>query len=114
MSRSSSFDFNEGLINTHHQPSQNCIENAELHHFSPQSNEHLKPQIIPQVQVDEDQSSSNGEKSDAKKKRNSRTVYSNFQLRELNAYFMKVQYLALPERARLATTLGLSQTQVFQ
>ena len=51
-------------------------------------------------------------KDTTKKKRSSRTVYSNFQLRELNGYFLKVQYLALPERARLAQTLGLTQTQV--
>uniref|UniRef100_H2Z653 Homeobox domain-containing protein n=1 Tax=Ciona savignyi TaxID=51511 RepID=H2Z653_CIOSA len=48
----------------------------------------------------------------SKKKRNPRTVYSNYQLQELHSYFKKVQYLALPERARLAAALGLTQTQV--
>uniref|UniRef100_F7BDJ0 Homeobox domain-containing protein n=1 Tax=Ciona intestinalis TaxID=7719 RepID=F7BDJ0_CIOIN len=50
--------------------------------------------------------------SKSKKKRNPRTVYSNYQLQELHMYFKKVQYLALPERARLAAALGLTQTQV--
>lgn len=55
-------------------------------------------------------SASNDGKS--KKKRNARTVYSNYQLAKLNDYFCRVQYLALPERARLAADLGLTQTQV--
>nr|CAB3238302.1 Dll-B distal-less [Phallusia mammillata] len=57
-----------------------------------------------------DIASADGKKN--KKKRNPRTVYSNFQLQELHNYFKKVQYLALPERARLAANLGLTQTQV--
>lgn len=33
-------------------------------------------------------------------------------MQQLNDYFRKIQYLALPERARLAAILGLTQTQV--
>lgn len=44
--------------------------------------------------------------------RKPRTIYSSFQLRELNKRFQKTQYLALPERADLAAYLGLTQTQV--
>ncbi|XP_032219241.1 homeobox protein DLX-6 [Nematostella vectensis] len=47
-----------------------------------------------------------------KKIRKPRTIYSSFQLRELNKRFIKTQYLALPERADLAAYLGLTQTQV--
>lgn len=47
-----------------------------------------------------------------KKIRKPRTIYSSFQLRELNKRFAKTQYLALPERADLAACLGLTQTQV--
>jgi len=47
-----------------------------------------------------------------KKIRKPRTIYSSFQLRELNKRFQKTQYLALPERAELAAYLGLTQTQV--
>jgi len=52
------------------------------------------------------------ETKNKKKKRNPRTVYTSYQLQELNNYFKKIQYLALPERARLAAALGLTQTQV--
>uniref|UniRef100_A0A914HBQ5 Homeobox domain-containing protein n=1 Tax=Globodera rostochiensis TaxID=31243 RepID=A0A914HBQ5_GLORO len=47
-----------------------------------------------------------------KKTRKPRTIYSSAQLAQLNAKFVGHQYLALPERAELAATLGLSQTQV--
>ncbi|XP_031556143.1 homeobox protein DLX-6-like [Actinia tenebrosa] len=47
-----------------------------------------------------------------KKVRKPRTIYSSFQLRELNKRFQKTQYLALPDRADLAAYLGLTQTQV--
>jgi len=57
------------------------------------------------------------EKADAlsvksRKSRKPRTIYSSFQIRELNYKFQRTQYLALPERARLAAELGLSQTQI--
>ena len=45
-------------------------------------------------------------------KRKPRTIYSSYQLRELNKRFSRAQYLALPDRAELATKLGLSQTQI--
>nr|BAN19972.1 distal-less homeobox protein 5C [Eptatretus burgeri] len=47
-----------------------------------------------------------------KKVRKPRTIYSSFQLAALLRRFQKTQYLALPERAELATSLGLTQTQV--
>jgi hypothetical protein len=35
------------------------------------------------------------------------------QLQVLNKRFLRTQYLALPERAELAASLGLTQTQVI-
>lgn len=49
-----------------------------------------------------------------KKVRKPRTIYSSFQLAALQRRFQKTQYLALPERAELAASLGLTQTQVNQ
>ena len=45
--------------------------------------------------------------------RKPRTIYSSLQLQELNKRFQQTQYLALPERAELAASLGLTQTQVI-
>lgn len=50
--------------------------------------------------------------SKGKKTRKPRTIYTSYQLRELNRRFERTQYLALPERAELAARLGLTQTQV--
>lgn len=50
--------------------------------------------------------------SDSRKSRKPRTIYSSYQLRELNRRFGRTQYLALPERAELASELGLTQTQI--
>jgi len=47
-----------------------------------------------------------------KKVRKPRTIYSSLQLHQLGRRFQRTQYLALPERAELAATLGLTQTQV--
>ncbi|XP_067933296.1 homeotic protein distal-less-like [Watersipora subatra] len=47
-----------------------------------------------------------------KKVRKPRTIYSSLQLQQLNKRFSRTQYLALPERAELAASLGLTQTQV--
>uniref|UniRef100_A0A8C4R5G6 Distal-less homeobox 5a n=1 Tax=Eptatretus burgeri TaxID=7764 RepID=A0A8C4R5G6_EPTBU len=47
-----------------------------------------------------------------KKLRKPRTIYSSFQLAALQRRFERTQYLALPERAELAASLGLTQTQV--
>ena len=50
---------------------------------------------------------------DRKKPRKPRTIYSSLQLQQLNRRFQRSQYLALPERAALAASLGLTQTQVL-
>ncbi|KAG7255860.1 hypothetical protein CRUP_017880, partial [Coryphaenoides rupestris] len=47
-----------------------------------------------------------------KKIRKPRTIYSSLQLQVLHQRFQQTQYLALPERADLAATMGLTQTQV--
>ena len=47
-----------------------------------------------------------------KKLRKPRTIYSTVQIQQLTRRFQRTQYLALPERAELAATLGLTQTQV--
>ncbi|XP_055337882.1 homeobox protein DLX-1-like [Paramacrobiotus metropolitanus] len=47
-----------------------------------------------------------------KKMRKPRTIYSSLQLQQLNKRFTRTHYLALPERAELAASLGLTQTQV--
>ncbi|XP_031327709.1 homeotic protein distal-less-like [Photinus pyralis] len=49
--------------------------------------------------------------SKGKKMRKPRTIYSSLQLQQLNRRFQRTQYLALPERAELAASLGLTQTQ---
>ncbi|VDK30775.1 unnamed protein product [Gongylonema pulchrum] len=46
-----------------------------------------------------------------KRVRKPRTIYTSYQLQELQRRFAKTQYLALPERADLASRLGLTQTQ---
>ena len=40
--------------------------------------------------------------NNSRKSRKPRTIYSSYQLRELNRRFSRTQYLALPERAELA------------
>jgi len=57
-------------------------------------------------------STSGRSNKDRKKPRKPRTIYSSLQLQQLNRRFQRSQYLALPERAALATSLGLTQTQV--
>jgi len=52
--------------------------------------------------------------SSKKKMRKPRTIYSSLQLQQLNRRFQRTQYLALPERAELAASLGLTQTQVYR
>ncbi|KAF3419992.1 hypothetical protein E2986_04282 [Frieseomelitta varia] len=49
-----------------------------------------------------------------KKMRKPRTIYSSLQLQQLNRRFQRTQYLALPERAELAASLGLTQTQLLE
>ncbi|XP_075465185.1 homeobox protein DLX-2 [Ascaphus truei] len=70
---------------------------------SPTHNEPEKEELEPEVRM------VNGK---PKKVRKPRTIYSSFQLAALQRRFQKTQYLALPERAELAASLGLTQTQV--
>ena len=53
-----------------------------------------------------------GMKGKKKKMRKPRTINSSLQLQELNKPFQQTHYLARPERAELAASLGLTQTQV--
>ncbi|XP_030065672.1 homeobox protein DLX-2 [Microcaecilia unicolor] len=70
---------------------------------SPTSKEPEKEECEPEIRI------VNGK---PKKVRKPRTIYSSFQLAALQRRFQKTQYLALPERAELAASLGLTQTQV--
>ncbi|XP_066855998.1 homeobox protein DLX-2 isoform X2 [Anser cygnoides] len=70
---------------------------------SPASNDPEKEDCEPEIRI------VNGK---PKKVRKPRTIYSSFQLAALQRRFQKTQYLALPERAELAASLGLTQTQV--
>ncbi|XP_065606694.1 homeobox protein DLX-2 [Cyrtonyx montezumae] len=70
---------------------------------SPAANDSEKEECEPEVRI------VNGK---PKKVRKPRTIYSSFQLAALQRRFQKTQYLALPERAELAASLGLTQTQV--
>ena len=54
------------------------------------------------------------QRSGKKKPRKPRTIYTSIQLQQLNKRFQRTQYLGLPERAELAASLGLTQTQVRQ
>ena len=74
-------------------------------------------QNFPRFSEDEiKESIENGEltrvNSKGKKMRKPRTIYSSLQIQQLERRFQRTQYLALPERAELASTLGLTQTQV--
>ena len=44
--------------------------------------------------------------------RKPRSIYSSLQIQQLERRFQRTQYLALPERAELAASLGITQTQV--
>ena len=50
--------------------------------------------------------------SKGKKMRKPRTIYSSLQIQQLERRFQRTQYLGLPDRAELAASLGLTQTQV--
>ncbi|XP_038078004.1 homeobox protein Dlx4a-like [Patiria miniata] len=64
------------------------------------------------LDMEEDDQALTKVNSKGKKLRKPRTIYSSLQLQKLNQRFTKTQYLALPERADLAASLGLTQTQV--
>lgn len=76
-----------------------CKRQLMIHCFYPAEKEESEPEIR----------MVNGK---PKKVRKPRTIYSSFQLAALQRRFQKTQYLALPERAELAASLGLTQTQV--
>lgn len=64
------------------------------------------------VQIDKCEDTGLRVNGKGKKMRKPRTIYSSLQLQQLNRRFQRTQYLALPERAELAASLGLTQTQV--
>ena len=68
------------------------------------------------LEIDLKESIENGEicrvNSKGKKMRKPRTIYSSLQIQHLERRFQRTQYLGLPERAELASNLGLTQTQV--
>jgi len=70
----------------------------------------------PREEIDLKESIENGEicrvNSKGKKMRKPRTIYSSLQIQHLERRFQRTQYLGLPERAELASNLGLTQTQV--
>ncbi|KAK6182894.1 homeobox protein DLL homolog [Patella vulgata] len=78
------------------------------HHFPMSPYQPPSPTRDDKSQVEE-QLRINGK---GKKLRKPRTIYSSLQLQQLNRRFQRTQYLALPERAELAASLGLTQTQV--
>ena len=51
-------------------------------------------------------------KGKGKKIRKPRSMYSSLQLQQLERAFQRTQYLGLPDRAPLAASLGITQTQV--
>nr|ASY93124.1 DLX [Pinctada fucata] len=77
------------------------------HHFSMPPYQSPSPTRDDKSQMDELRINGKG-----KKMRKPRTIYSSLQLQQLNRRFQRTQYLALPERAELAASLGLTQTQV--
>lgn len=84
---------------------------------SPKQEEHSDDEKVhsdSESREDEDFKDPNNNKKGLgnRKSRKPRTIYSSHQLRELNRRFGRTQYLALPERAELASELGLTQTQV--
>ncbi|KAK4010899.1 hypothetical protein OUZ56_020022 [Daphnia magna] len=81
---------------------------AGYHHLSPY------PSQCPSPPRDDKDSLDSGIRVNGKgkKMRKPRTIYSSLQLQQLNRRFQRTQYLALPERAELAASLGLTQTQV--
>ncbi|XP_063237900.1 homeotic protein distal-less [Bacillus rossius redtenbacheri] len=84
---------------------QNTYTNYHLGSYAPQCASPPKDDKC----VDDGSLRVNGK---GKKMRKPRTIYSSLQLQQLNRRFQRTQYLALPERAELAASLGLTQTQV--
>ncbi|CAG5124784.1 unnamed protein product [Candidula unifasciata] len=96
----------------HHQPHD--VFSSQQHGRMPSHPFSVSPYQTPSPPRDdksqvEEQLRINGK---GKKMRKPRTIYSSLQLQQLNRRFQRTQYLALPERAELAASLGLTQTQV--
>ena len=64
------------------------------------------------TQLEPSTNNTNSSKQKVKKIRKPRTIYSSCNIMQLNKIFSRKKYLALPERAELAASLGLTQTQV--
>ncbi|KAF0310950.1 Homeotic protein distal-less [Amphibalanus amphitrite] len=92
-----------------HGPLQNSYSG-----YAPLGPYHTPPCPSPPIREDDDKLTEGGVRVNGKgkKMRKPRTIYSSLQLQQLNRRFQRTQYLALPERAELAASLGLTQTQV--
>uniref|UniRef100_H2Z671 Homeobox domain-containing protein n=1 Tax=Ciona savignyi TaxID=51511 RepID=H2Z671_CIOSA len=64
------------------------------------------------TEVSSAQNGDAGGRVKGKKARKPRTIYTSYQLQQLVRRFQRTQYLALPERAELAASLGVTQTQI--
>ncbi len=83
------------------------------------SNNHPVNLMIPSIEALTNMTSGSGNLESkpkaglkGKKIRKPRTIYTSCNLIQLNRIFQRKHYLALPERAELAASLGLTQTQV--
>ncbi|KAL4629904.1 homeobox protein DLX-5-like [Arapaima gigas] len=92
-------------------PDYSSYTSAAAYHQYAGSYSRVPPQVSPQEKevTEPEVRMVNGK---PKKVRKPRTIYSSFQLAALQRRFQNTQYLALPERAELAASLGLTQTQV--
>ena len=95
--------------------------------FEEQSHTHFSPTNTSEESETEQQNSENsidsqeaGELQDSqdpesrsnRNNRRPRTIYTTEQLKALNMYFKRTQYLTVSERAELAYSLGLTETQI--
>ena len=71
-----------------------------------------KQEAVDQAREERERAEEKPRMHNGKKVRNPRTIYSSGQIQQLEIRFQRTQYLALPERAELASALGLTQTQV--
>jgi len=110
---SSNSQFYVGFPPTHHENNQDL--SSDLYEESTSEKE-LKDQTVGKQNGDlSGDANSPVEPRPAgksKKTRKPRTIYTSYQLQQLVKRFHRTQYLALPERAELAASLGVTQTQV--